>query len=176
MFQSPSLLWLFRCSPVSLSMVFLTFSLADQTYVVGIFTAHLEESDNLSYLFRLRAVDAAGNAAKWSNIVSASFVKPSTLEWPVSKIKYTCNQSIACKCASQLCHKTVDHNSDFCFQSATLTSIFSLLFRPLIYSLSSEAMSSQKFWLPSSDHDTTEIVKCKLIFNCVFVPVANWRV
>ena len=91
----------------------LIYGVLDIWFIVVIFTAQLEESDNLSYLFRLRAVDAAGNAAKWSNIVSASFVKPSTLEWPVSKIKYTCNQFIACKCDSQLCNKTVDHNSDF---------------------------------------------------------------
>ena len=154
----------------------LIYGVLDIWFIVVIFTAQLEESDNLSYLFRLRAVDAAGNAAKWSNIVSASFVKPSTLEWPVSKIKYTCNQFIACKCDSQLCHKTVDHNSDFCFQSATLSSIFPLLFRPLIYSLTSDAMRSQNFWLPSSDYDTMGIVKCKFISNCVFVPVANWRV
>ena len=54
------------------------------------FSVHLNHTDSSSYFFRVRARDDANNTGQWSNVVSATFVDPTSLEYPVTENKDTC--------------------------------------------------------------------------------------
>lgn len=47
-----------------------------------------EDNSDLTYFIRLRAFDERNNTADWSNIVSASFLKPEIFSNPVSITKW----------------------------------------------------------------------------------------